>query len=1209
MKQIQSKLTSMDDQQETGRKLRVKERKHYTDDCLQDEDIEGKRLFSVEEKLNSEQFGNYFVKELKGEEFSLKYFQEYGFEHPILFKDKSGLGMRMPSNNFTVNDVRQCVGSRRILDVMDVTTQKDTEMTMKEWCQYFEDPKRDRLLNVISLEFSHTRLEHYVESPTVVRQVDWVDLVWPRHLKESQVKGTNDIEDMKYPKVQKYCLMSVKGCYTDFHIDFGGTSVWYHIIRGQKVFWLIPPTEHNIQLYEQWVLSGKQGDVFFGDTVEKCARIHLYDGYTFFIPTGWIHAVFTPEDSLVFGGNFLHSFGIKKQLRIAQVEDITHVPPKFRYPFYTEILWYVLQRYVNCIMGKNHLTCNEDGDPVKLDALQSNGTTAEENKQSNNIENIRKQNVHLTNLEIEGLHAIMIWLKSLPPNKKSIPELIYNYEALIADVEFLIREHINDDCRLAITGKPVLFWIESKKPRKQRNSHPYLSKPAKSASNKVGGPRHRRTRCKKCEACRRTDCGDCTFCKDMRKYGGPGRMKQSCISRQCMAPMLPHPACCIICGQNGYDKNDDSEEQICSLMECSECWEIVHPGCLQEKMPDLPEGIINDDLPNSWECPKCCGHGKPEDIKPRHIKPLRQKLNICNEIKDTTISGSPSISKPAAVTSSTPSPLSVPVSLSTLLSSPTQVYGIASTETSNIEPAMKKPKLDDSNVQEIRNNILPVATHDQTVDISEKKRESIEDTLEEKNMKMFNVQMFTSINETVIPSSNRDINKEKVNMQTGIGRTPDIVMRQHRSEISYPPRVTTRKHKESTRERLVRSMKGLRKNSELHISRTKSLTDKVNKPSVSNTTVLSKCTVKVEKVDVQRLMKKSEQGLPDSSNKDTSKEMTTNIMQQIQIPQSSEKPTFCDDRVNLQPQKFSTMLRDRSNLQRPKCSDCVSCISTKCETEHLRIEQENLALEKEVIFPVFRYLSHSDLFICQLVCKSWSRWAIDSRLWTRMNVSRRRVTINGLLGITRRQPLSLNLSWTNITFKQLSWLIARLPQLKELLLSGCSSTVITALCSCNCPLLRYLDLRWIDGLTDSMIRDLVSPPKDSRPGFVETRTRLRHLAEIRLSGTDISDVSVRLLAHHLPLLSRLDLSHCHQITDMGIAVLGAAKASRLASLDVSSCSNITDTSLEALRRCTSLTFLDLRDCGQVTELACTKFVRQNNFTLTVRDGKLLQRET
>ena len=59
--------------------------------------------------------------------------------------------------------------------------------------------------------------------------------MWPRHLKDGQEDGTNDMRSMKYPKVQKYCLMTVAGCYTDFHIDFGGTSVWYHIVRGQKV--------------------------------------------------------------------------------------------------------------------------------------------------------------------------------------------------------------------------------------------------------------------------------------------------------------------------------------------------------------------------------------------------------------------------------------------------------------------------------------------------------------------------------------------------------------------------------------------------------------------------------------------------------------------------------------------------------------------------------------------------------------------------------------------------------------------------------------------------------------------------------------------------------------------------------------------------------------------------------------------------------------
>lgn len=110
-----------------------------------------------------------------------------------------------------------CVGSKRMLDVMDVNTQKNLRMSMKEWQQYYEEPEKTRLLNVISLEFSHTKLDNYVQSPKIVRSIDWVDVVWPKCLKEAQVEGTNSLDDMMYPKVKKYCLMSVKNCFTDFH--------------------------------------------------------------------------------------------------------------------------------------------------------------------------------------------------------------------------------------------------------------------------------------------------------------------------------------------------------------------------------------------------------------------------------------------------------------------------------------------------------------------------------------------------------------------------------------------------------------------------------------------------------------------------------------------------------------------------------------------------------------------------------------------------------------------------------------------------------------------------------------------------------------------------------------------------------------------------------------------------------------------------------
>ncbi|KXJ20320.1 DNA (cytosine-5)-methyltransferase PliMCI [Exaiptasia diaphana] len=43
----------------------------------------------------------------------------------------------------------------------------------------------------------------------------------------------------------------------------------------------------------------------------------------------------------------------------------------------------------------------------------------------------------------------------------------------------------------------------------------------------------RRTRCGICEKCQQPDCGKCKYCRDMVKFGGTGRQKQSCLERRC----------------------------------------------------------------------------------------------------------------------------------------------------------------------------------------------------------------------------------------------------------------------------------------------------------------------------------------------------------------------------------------------------------------------------------------------------------------------------------------------------------------------------------------------------------------------------------------------------------------------------------------------------------------------------------------------------
>lgn len=45
------------------------------------------------------------------------------------------------------------------------------------------------------------------------------------------------------------------------------------------------------------------------------------------------------------------------------------VPQKFRYPFFTEMLWYVLERYVYCDLGKSHLTEGAEHSPAPVEHI------------------------------------------------------------------------------------------------------------------------------------------------------------------------------------------------------------------------------------------------------------------------------------------------------------------------------------------------------------------------------------------------------------------------------------------------------------------------------------------------------------------------------------------------------------------------------------------------------------------------------------------------------------------------------------------------------------------------------------------------------------------------------------------------------------------------------------------------------------------------
>uniref|UniRef100_A0A8C5HH16 [histone H3]-dimethyl-L-lysine(36) demethylase n=1 Tax=Gouania willdenowi TaxID=441366 RepID=A0A8C5HH16_GOUWI len=1155
-------------------------RRRYQDDGISDDEIEGKRTFNLDEKLVSARFGSDLVTHMEGKDFTFEYIQRGGLRDPIIFDKAEGLGLH-----------------RRIVDVMDVKTQRGIEMSMAQWGRYYETPpsEREKLYNVISLEFSHTRLENLVKRPASVDLIDWVDNMWPRHLKERQRDSTNAIVDMHYPKVQKYCLMSVQGCFTDFHIDFGGTSVWYHVLWGGKVFWLIPPTPQNLEMYENWVLSGKQGDIFLGDKCHDCQRIELKKGNTFIIPSGWIHAVYTPEDTLVFGGNFLHSFNIPMQLNIYTIEDRTRVPLKFRYPFYYEMCWYLIQEW----------SLSPDPEIKDVEVKEDDVVKEEEPGQV-----LLSRHV-LTPFELEGLWNLLGKLEELPANKKCVPEGIGDAATLLLDMKAALSERVKDDLKLSYTGEPIVSW--PKRPswyRPPSPPSPALYRPRLAptlpktlsqmpSKRSISALRRKRVRCKRCAGCRRKECGTCHACQDMRKFGGTGRMKKGCMLRQCLLPALPNTARCAICL---VGESHGSNKRRLALMECVICSEIAHRQCIKEP----GQGKMNKELPSCWECPKC----------------YQAKSSDSEESGD---------SEPSSTTQPS-SKLSYPPGMSN-----------GSQQRRHARPPGR------STAPPPSQNLL--LQHQQ----SRKRASELELRLKKKvglnvlfGYHSFNLGcpdhsscMRPGLIFTQFQQSSGPLHEPKGEPHRVRGRGVRLRGGGAGRGITGGKSHKDLKEEESDDSSSSSSSRGGDKENQPQLRKGPMAQLKEEKMDVHSNAVeedpddtTEHDAPPVDRVTLQRPTRApQDQSAIVPKLEAVAPQMATNHQRAKVLPRPPIRNLsgIPDQRSH----KFTPPhTRSGSSYSHPPHPEKLSLSraakltngassSSAPELPHQRVPlsalQEGgadadrdgagggLGCDREVWVSVFRYLSRADLCVCMAVCKNWYKWCLDKRLWAQIDLSvKRTVTPQALTGIIKRQPVTLDLSWTNISKKQLTWLIGRLPGLRDLMVAGCSWSSISALCSSGCPLLRSLDLRYADGIKDAQIRDLVIPPG------CDNRSQLRALRCLRVAGLDISDATLRLVIRHMPHLTKLDLSHCNSLNDHSVNLLtavGSSTRNTLSELNLGGCSKLTDACLKYLRRLSCISVLDLRGCKGVSRKACEAFITELsvNALYCLSDETLIQR--
>ena len=93
--------------------------------------------------------------------------------------------------------------------------------------------------NVIDCDARLTPLITFVK-PDAIREVSWLE-----EYRDLLTEDTYDAAD----KVGHYLLVSQPGALTLWHQDFSGTSVFYFLLKGCKIFYIVKPSENNLRLW------------------------------------------------------------------------------------------------------------------------------------------------------------------------------------------------------------------------------------------------------------------------------------------------------------------------------------------------------------------------------------------------------------------------------------------------------------------------------------------------------------------------------------------------------------------------------------------------------------------------------------------------------------------------------------------------------------------------------------------------------------------------------------------------------------------------------------------------------------------------------------------------------------------------------------------------------------------------------------------------
>ncbi|GMT14200.1 hypothetical protein PFISCL1PPCAC_5497, partial [Pristionchus fissidentatus] len=335
-----------------------------------------------------------------GIEFKKKWNNNEKWKKVFLVKNLYGFGLFIKKPIDLESIIRGMGKDNLMVKVVDVYRQKPKRMSLDYFRELWDDPKiRARPLNILALEVSDTRLVGSVDMPHLHMLYGWAALV-EREEKKRMIEANRERKERGEKVIKKekkvnqrdlYFLFGMEGSFTNFHIDLGGSSVWNYLLSGRKFFFFAPPTQKNLDILKDYSNDKLRKERWLGDQLEGISRVEFKAGECLVMPGGMLHAVFTPEDSVMMGGNFLCDQAIDQQFTAHSTEVELQNDTEYLFPNFEKL------SYGRAEMMGQDLNGKETRAP--LFTLQSAIKMAENLRRIRSVEKKKKE-------EEDGVHEI-----------------------------------------------------------------------------------------------------------------------------------------------------------------------------------------------------------------------------------------------------------------------------------------------------------------------------------------------------------------------------------------------------------------------------------------------------------------------------------------------------------------------------------------------------------------------------------------------------------------------------------------------------------------------------------------------------------------------------------------------------------------------------------------------------------------------------------